>query len=656
MIKKSFIIGMLIMAWLSVHAQLAITEVQTGEGTPNTFGSADWWELKNFGATDINLTGYSWNDGSHAVQGADLPFDANNVIIHAGETIVITESNAVLNSAAAFRQWWGTNVGSAVQIIVSGTANGLSKSGEAVRLWYPGANLTDASDPLANGLLVDRVDLGAEPKTGIPTFIYDTNNGTFDWFSTNNAGGAFTAATSTDVGSPGVAPAVSPMVLTRQPGPASYTIPLNTPITYTISGYGLPKPKFQWLFNSQPVDTNALGAAIISTISNNIASSTLTISSVQTVDAGTFSVMAGNGVQTVMSSNAVLNVTTTPAAPAISAFSPAANLTAYVGQTITYVVSAYGSPSPAYQWQFNGTNISGQNGAQFQLNLSDTNQTGTYSVVLTNSAGSTNFPATLIVTPRPQLQITEVMSSESTNTDTGDPSGDNDWWELSNFGNFPVNLQGYRFDDNHFSLTDAYTITNAVIIQPGESIILVENMTPDEFRAWWGPQLRANLQIITYPSIGFSSDVDAITIWNAAATTESDYLDSISFSTAARGFSFGYDPTQAGDLGFLGFAPDGLSVAGVNGAFVAAVGGDVGSPGTVVNVPNFTAVTQTNGGVNLTWFTQPNWTNIIQFKNNLTDTNWQTLTNLTGTGASTLNFIDPTVSTQRFYRVILNLP
>jgi hypothetical protein len=178
------------------------------------------------------------------------------------------------------------------------------------------------------------------------------------------------------------------------------------------------------------VDTNALGAVIVSTISNNMASSTLTISSVQTVDSGTFSAIASNGVQTLPSSNAVLSVTTTPSAPTIVTFSPN-NLTAYLGQTITYTVSAFGSPTPTYQWQFNGTNIVGQTGSQLQISLSDTNQSGTYGVALTNSAGSTNVSATLIVTPKPTLKITESMSSESTNTSTGDVSSHSDWWELS---------------------------------------------------------------------------------------------------------------------------------------------------------------------------------------------------------------------------------
>ena len=46
------------------RAQLAITEIQTGESKVNSLGSApDWWELKNFGTKDIDLTGYGWNDG-----------------------------------------------------------------------------------------------------------------------------------------------------------------------------------------------------------------------------------------------------------------------------------------------------------------------------------------------------------------------------------------------------------------------------------------------------------------------------------------------------------------------------------------------------------------------------------------------------------------
>ena len=544
-------------------AQLAITEVQTGESTANSLGGTkggpDWWELKNYGSSPVNLLGYCWNDGTHSVQLANTPFDTANggtgVVIAPGETIVITESNAIVNTPGSFMAWWGpANFNPNVQIIVADpSAPGLSKSGDAVRLWLPGAKSTPVSDPYDTADLVDRVDLGAEPSDGIPSFNYDPNNGTFDRFSTNGVDGAFTAATSTDVGSPGIAPASAPIVITQQPGPASYTSPTNVPVSYTVAGYGLPKPKFQWTFNALPVDTNALGAVIVNSISNNISFSTLTIPAVALVDVGTFSAVATNGVQTVPCSRAVLNVTDSPLAPVITDFYPT-NLTAYPGQSVTFTVEQFGSPTPSFQWKYNNTNITDQTGPQLQVFLSDTNQSGIYSVALTNSAGSTNISAFLTVILKPDLRITEAMSSENAST-----NNHGDWWELSNFGSQPVNLLGYRFDDNSFSLADAYTITNDVTIAPGESIVLCEDETPDEFRAWWGStNLPPDLQIIDYHGGGLSlsgTAGDALTLWNAAAATEGDFIYSVSFGVETNGVSFVYDPVAQD---FPGTTPDGL--------------------------------------------------------------------------------------------------
>ncbi len=95
---------------------------------------------------------------------------------------------------------------------------------------------------------------------------------------------------------------------------------------------------------------------------------------------------------------------------------------------------------------------------------------------------------------------------------------------------------------------------------------------------------------------------------------------------------------------------------GVNGAFASAfdsVTPEIGSPGTILNMPYFTSITKVSNGFALVWFTQPNWTNTIQFKNNLNETNWTTLTNLFGDATTMMNFIDSTTSTQRFYRVNL---
>jgi endonuclease/exonuclease/phosphatase family metal-dependent hydrolase len=65
-----------------------------------------------------------------------------------------------------------------------------------------------------------------------------------------------------------------------------------------------------------------------------------------------------------------------------------------------FSADATGSPAPNFQWQFNNANLAGQTGSTLALNNLTTNQTGSYSVIVTNSAGATNSSsAALIVTP-----------------------------------------------------------------------------------------------------------------------------------------------------------------------------------------------------------------------------------------------------------------
>jgi hypothetical protein len=320
------------------------------------------------------------------------------------------------------------------------------------------------------------------------------------------------------------------------------------------------------------------------------------------------------------------------------------SLAAYPGQSPAFSVSASGSPAPAYQWAFNGTNIAGATNSQLTFTVVQTNQAGVYSVLVTNLSGNTNLSATLTVTPKPNLVITEVMSSEANGV-----AGHQDWWELSNLDTFSLNLRGYRFDDDSASLTAAYKITNDVTIVPGESIVFVENMTPDGFRDWWGPQnLRAGLQIITYigSGLGLSATSDQINLWNAAANTNTDKIASVSFLTATRGVSFGYDPAS--------HAFGGLSATNVNGAFMAVVNGDIGSPGVIVNQPRFAALNQNSDGLNLTFITQPGRTHRVEYKNNLGDAAWATLTNVLA-ATNPLTITDPATLTNasRYYRVVL---
>ena len=318
-----------------------------------------------------------------------------------------------------------------------------------------------------------------------------------------------------------------------------------------------------------------------------------------------------------------------------------ASMDAYLGQSATFTVEADGAPIPEYQWSVDGKDLDGETNAQLNLDLTDTNLTGVYSVTVTNLAGGTNVSFVLNVTPKPNLVITEAMSSEA----KASKIASSDWWELSNLGNFPVNLLGYRFDDDHDSFSDAFTITNAVTIHPGESIILVEDLTPDNFRLWWGvSNLPSTLQIITYPSIGFSSDGDEIHLWNAAATSIEDTVADASFGAATKGVSFGYDAATQ--------TFGGLSVAGQNEAFVAALNGDVGSPGTVILPPVLLRAIRFPNSFNMRFQTASNVNYAVEYKNALLDPGWTVLTNFQATSNSFL-LRDSTAGTNasRFYRI-----
>jgi hypothetical protein len=68
------------------------------------------------------------------------------------------------------------------------------------------------------------------------------------------------------------------------------------------------------------------------------------------------------------------------------------------GQSATFTVSATGIPDPSYQWLKNGTNLVGQTGASLTINNANVNDAATYSVIVSNTAGSvTSSTAVLAV-------------------------------------------------------------------------------------------------------------------------------------------------------------------------------------------------------------------------------------------------------------------
>jgi hypothetical protein len=150
---------------------------------------------------------------------------------------------------------------------------------------------------------------------------------------------------------------------------------------------------------------------------------------------GAYSLPIGNYTNTIVFSNNTSGIThalqfalqIVPSVPP-SILSPPTNLWAVEGSVASFSVAAAGTPPLNYQWQFNSTNIDDATNATLDLANVDFTNAGLYTVTVTNTHGSTNASATLVVgyapsiTTQPQNQET-VQTSNATFSVTASGSG-----------------------------------------------------------------------------------------------------------------------------------------------------------------------------------------------------------------------------------------
>lgn len=189
----------------------------------------------------------------------------------------------------------------------------------------------------------------------------------------SNSAGSVTSGTATlTVINPVVAPTVTSQ-------PTSQTASVGGSATFSVTATGTAPLAYAWRKN---------GVAI-----SGATQATYTLSNIRTTDAATYSVVVSNTAGSVTSNNAALTVT---ALPSISAAS--SNQTVSAGESINLSVTASGTPAPSYQWQKNGVNLAGATQSTFVVSAASPSDAGTYTVVVSNSAGSvTSAPAQVTV-------------------------------------------------------------------------------------------------------------------------------------------------------------------------------------------------------------------------------------------------------------------
>jgi hypothetical protein len=612
-------------------AQLAITETHSSASTNLGAGlvvqGPDFWELSNFGSSAIDLTGYRFND-----EDATLGGDANSAVfegvtIAPRESIVFVQSGTtVVTNRESFIEWWGAaNLPANVQVLFY-TGNGQAATGDSIVLWD--ANATEDANYL------DRVNFG-EALRG-HTFTYDTN-GVHGIYSTNGVRGAFKAVTADDEGSPGTNSGPVTLTITQQPAPGTLSSPASSDVTFTVAAKGLPRPRYQWRFDGTPIE----GAI----------RSSLTLTNIQLTNAGLYSVVISNGLQTLTSSNATLLVTADPILPGFITTPKSAD--AFTGQTVQFTATANGSPTPALQWRLNGTNLLGETSSTLTLFGVQSNQAGVYSVVASSSAGTNTASATLTVTAKPRLLITEVHASGSfVNVD---------WWELTSFEDYAINLKGWRFDDNSHSLApnNALTISDDVVIRPGESIVFCETYTPAQFRAWW-PTMPPGTQVVRYSGggIGLSSTSgDEINLWNPVTLIGNELTERItwySFASSPNGVSMVYDPENLPVGNVIGVLATNTVLGLAANGMITSTNGAIASPGRVV-APVYATNSVTGGVSHLAWNTFSTRNYAAYSTTNIAAPHWVNFSNVTATGNSAI-VVEPAQNGERFYRVGTVIP
>jgi hypothetical protein len=91
--------------------------------------------------------------------------------------------------------------------------------------------------------------------------------------------------------------------------------------------------------------------------------------------------------------------------------SPPLDQTVTVGTAVTFRASAIGSPAPTLQWQKDGENLPGATAPVLTLATTTTADAGRYTVVATNSSGTANATATLVVRAPPVITTAPVSQS-----------------------------------------------------------------------------------------------------------------------------------------------------------------------------------------------------------------------------------------------------
>jgi polygalacturonase len=295
---------------------------------------------------------------------------------------------------------------------------------------------------------------------------------TYQWYFTNAvlAGQSNTVLTASSAGnyfavaanSAGTATSsVVALTVIVPPGittqPTNFTATAGQNASFSVVATGTAPLSYQWYFNTNTVlaaDTNA----------------TLSLTNVQSTNAGAYSVIITNSAGSITSSVVMLTVLLPPGI----ATQPA-NQTVEIGQNASFTVSATGTAPLSYHWYFDtNTVLTASTNATLTITNAQSTNAGGYSVLITNSVGSiTSSVATLTVT---STAVAPSITTQPTNYSA--TVGQNAAFSVTASGTAPLSYQWY-FNVNTPLAGDTNASLSLTNVQPdaagGYSVIVTNS-------------------------------------------------------------------------------------------------------------------------------------------------------------------------------------
>ncbi len=282
-----------------------------------------------------------------------------------------------------------------------------------------------------------------------------------------------------------------PPTVTQQP--SSITIGIGSNATFNVEWGGTQPITNTWFFNGLPLTA---GARIV--ISNQVSASgsligSLSITSIQTVDAGTYSAVASNVAGSATSSAATLTTIAFP--PAITA--QPQSQTVVDGTPVSFSVGVSGTLPISYQWYRDFTQLGDDkfiSGATTPTLSLSTPSIGSYYLVASNAFGSTNSLAailTVLFAPSITMPYNEIVGVGTNAILRTTVSGTHPLTNVWFFNGSPVVSGGrYLTVENISDVVDAYlVISNAQTADLGSYWVVSSNVVGSATSSAWSLNL-----------------------------------------------------------------------------------------------------------------------------------------------------------------------